>query len=62
MLDDIRSQLNLAKTNHESDMSRLESRIMVKIDEAQRNTEKYVIIDIFLIQIFIFQNVFIFLG
>ena len=42
MLDDIRSQLNLSKTNHEADLSRLESRLLVKIDESARNTEKYV--------------------
>jgi hypothetical protein len=42
MLDDIRNQLNLTRTNHEADISRLESRLLVKIDESQRNTEKYV--------------------
>lgn len=45
MLDDIRSQLNLSKTNHEADLSRLESRLLVKIDESARNTEKYDRID-----------------
>ena len=42
MLEDVRSQLNQSKINHEADLSRLESRIMSKIDESQRNNEKYV--------------------
>ena len=44
MLEDVRNQLNQSKANHESDMSRMENRILTKIEETQRNTEKYVII------------------
>ena len=41
MLEDVRSQLNQSKANHEADISRLESRILNKIEETQRNTEKF---------------------
>ena len=41
MLEDIRSQLNQSKATHESEMSRMESRIMNKIDETQRNSDKF---------------------
>lgn len=41
MLDDIRSQINQLKANQESDMSRLETRMNLKIDESHRNTEKF---------------------
>ena len=42
MLEDVRSQLNQSKANHEADISRLETRLMGKIDESQRSTEKFV--------------------
>lgn len=41
MLEDVRSQLNQTRANQEADMSRLETRILLKLDESQRNTEKY---------------------
>lgn len=41
MLEDVRNQLNQSKANHEADMSRMENRILTKIEETQRNTEKY---------------------
>lgn len=41
MLDDIRSQVNQLRANQESDLSRLESRLNLRIDESQRNTEKF---------------------
>lgn len=41
MLDDIRSQINQLKANQESDLSRLESRMNLKIDESHRNTERF---------------------
>ncbi|RNA02624.1 FAM81A-like isoform X1 [Brachionus plicatilis] len=41
MLDDIRSQMNQLKANQDTDLSRLETRMNFKIDESQRNTEKF---------------------
>ena len=41
MLEDIRGQLNQSKATHESEMSRMESRVMNKIDETQRNSDKF---------------------
>ena len=42
MLEDLRSQMSQFKSNSEAEMTRLESRIMSKIEENSRNTEKYV--------------------
>lgn len=42
MLEDVRAQMNNIKASNEGEMIRLESRILLKIDDAQRNTDKYV--------------------
>ncbi|CAF1042843.1 unnamed protein product [Brachionus calyciflorus] len=41
MLEDIRGQINQIKANQDTDLSRLETRLTSKIDDNQRNTEKY---------------------
>ena len=41
MLEDLRSQINQLKANQDTDLSRLETRMMMKIDENQRSTEKF---------------------
>ena len=46
MLEDVRSQLNQTKAFNETELSRMESRMLNKIDETQRNTEKFVIFNI----------------
>jgi hypothetical protein len=42
MLEDIRSQINYVKTTADTDMVRLESKILQKMDEATKNNDKYV--------------------
>ena len=42
MLEDIRNQLNHSRSINETEMTKLESRLVEKIAEASRNTEKYV--------------------
>lgn len=42
MLEDVRSQINMNKATHETDMARLESRILQKMDETTKNNDKYV--------------------
>jgi len=42
MLEDIRNQLNHTRSINETEMSKLESRLLEKIGEISRNTEKYV--------------------
>lgn len=42
MLEDLRGQLNQTRAIHETEISRLESRMTLKIDESIRNNEKYV--------------------
>lgn len=41
MLEDIRNQLNHTRSINETEMSKLESRLLEKIGEISRNTEKY---------------------
>lgn len=41
MLEDVRSQMNQTKANQEAELSRLETRILLKMDESLKNTEKY---------------------
>lgn len=42
MLEDVRSQLYQSKSAQEAEMSRLESRLTMKIDDSVRNNEKFV--------------------
>ncbi len=56
MLEDVRGQLNQTKMYNEAEMVRLESRLLLKIDDAQRNTDKYV----FIIIINIYLNINLF--
>lgn len=42
MLEDVRTQIYNNKTVTETELSKLESRLSMKIDEGIRNTEKYV--------------------
>lgn len=42
MLEDLRNQLHHTRAINETEMTKLETRIMEKISEASRNTEKYV--------------------
>lgn len=42
MLEDVRNQLNQTKILNEGEMMRLESRLLMKLEDSQRNTEKYV--------------------
>ncbi len=43
MLEDLRSQINQLKVNQDNEMNRMESRLLTKIDENSRNSERYVI-------------------
>ncbi len=45
MLEDVRSQLNNLKATSDSEMVRMESRLMLKMDDANRNTDRYDRID-----------------
>jgi len=45
MLEDVRNQLNQTKILNEGEMMRLESRLLMKLEDSQRNTEKYDRID-----------------
>lgn len=42
MLEDIRSQLNMNKATVETDMARLESRMLQKVDDITKSNDKYV--------------------
>lgn len=42
MLEDVRSQMYQSKATQEAEMSRLESRLTLKIDDSVRNNEKFV--------------------
>jgi len=42
MLEDLRSQINSLKVNQDNEMNRMESRLMTKMDENLRNSERYV--------------------
>jgi len=42
MLEDLRSQINQLKVNQDNEMNRMESRLLTKIDENSRNSDRYV--------------------
>ena len=41
MLEDVRGQMNVIKMSSEGEIVRLESRLLIKLDDAHRNTDKY---------------------
>ena len=42
MLDDIKHQVNQLRGNNEADLSRMETRIMMRIEDGMRNNDKIV--------------------
>lgn len=42
MLEDVRSQINQIKSMNDNEMLKLESRMTLKIEDATRNSDKYV--------------------
>ena len=42
MLEDLRNQFNQTKAANETELSRLETRMIAKIDDATRNSERQV--------------------
>lgn len=43
MLEDLRNQMTQIKNASDTDMSRLENRLMLRIEETNRNTDRFVI-------------------
>jgi len=41
MLEDVRSQITMLKSNHETELARLESRLLHKVDEISKSNDKY---------------------
>lgn len=42
MLEDLRSQINMTRANNDNDLARIESRLLQKIDDSSKNTDRYV--------------------
>jgi hypothetical protein len=43
MLDDLKHQINQLRGNNEADLSRMETRVMMRIEDGLRNSDKIVI-------------------
>ena len=43
MLDDLKHQLNQLRGNNEADLSRMETRVMMRIEDGLRSSDKIVI-------------------